>query len=150
MKRTSPHWTGQSRFEELMIDVKSDQLLRRRCVFIPAPFPVQEDCFGHRNGFGELSKVHWIHLSFSKRWLCNVFTPFGWSYSELGERVITRNWQRLLLPVNVVSFLRVKASLLTLLVLLLSGFTQQNASTTLTRFNTFSDYICLKCRCRGR
>lgn len=28
-------------------------------VFIPAPAPRTQDCFGHRNGFGKLRKVHW-------------------------------------------------------------------------------------------
>lgn len=71
-------------------------------VFIPAPFPVQGDCFG------ELSKVHWNHLSVFKRLLWNMTTPFEWCYPELGKRVIMWNCQRLFLSVNAVSLLSVK------------------------------------------
>ena len=66
-------------------------------MFIPAPFPVQGDCFG------ELMKVHWNHLSVYKRCFWDLITAFEWFPSQLDTRVKTWNWQRLFFAVNAVS-----------------------------------------------
>lgn len=130
--------TGQSQSEKPETDRRSDQWKRVRPVFIPAPIPVQEDCFGHRNGFGELSKVHWKDFClFLKRRHCKMFTSFGWSNWELDGRVITRNWQRLFVPVKFVSLLRVETSLLTILVLL-GLYAIQNIDNSYVSLETFN------------